>query len=129
MKFKKFLIWLNTAVWLFFGFGYAVAPEFFASLVDADITRTNGYKIMTDAGIMMVGIGIWYIYCVIDDSRIRYGLISALLICFGMLVGRLIGVAVTASANNITILYIFLETLDSALLFFALRIKDEQVQL
>lgn len=127
MKFKKFLLWLNTAVWLFFGGGYVVAPDFFASLVDAGITKTNGYKIMTDAGVMMVGIGIWYIYCVMDDSRIRYGLISALLICSGLLIGRLVGVAVTASANNITILYIFLESLDSTLLFLALRIKDEQV--
>ncbi len=58
MKFKKFLIWLNTAVWLFFGFGYADASDFFASLVNASITRADSYKIMTDMGIMMVGIGI-----------------------------------------------------------------------
>ena len=129
MKYKNFLIWLNAAVWLFFGFGYAIAPDFFASLVDVDITRTSGYKIMADAGIMMVGIGFWYIYCVMDDSRIRYGLISALFICFGMLAGRVIGVAVTASANSVTLLYIFLETLDSVSLFLALRIKDEQARL
>jgi hypothetical protein len=125
MKFKKFLIWLNSVVWLFFGFGYAIAPNFFASLVDASITKADSYKIMTDVGIMMVGIGIWYVYCVIDNSRIRHGLISAFLICFGMLVGRLIGTVVNGSANNITILYIILETLDSALLFLALRIKDK----
>jgi hypothetical protein len=125
MKFKKFVIWLNSAVWLFFGFGFTIAPKFFASLVDADITKADGHKIMTDIGVMMIGIGIWYIYCVIDDSRIRHGLISAFLICFGMLVGRLIGIVVNGSANNINILYVILETLDSALLLLALRIKDK----
>ena len=127
MKFKKFLIWLNSAVWLFFGLGYTIAPDFFAALVDADISKTDGYKMMADIGIMMVGIGIWYIYCALDNARIRHGLISAFLICLGMLIGRLIGVAVNNYANNITLLYIILETFDSALLIFALRIKDEPV--
>jgi hypothetical protein len=37
MRFKKFLLWLNAAVWLFFGLGYSVAPDFFASLVGVGI--------------------------------------------------------------------------------------------
>ena len=94
-------------------------------MVDASITKADGYKIMTDIGVMMIGIGIWYFYCVIDDSRIRYGIISAFLICVGMLVGRLIGTVVNNYANNINILYIILEALDSVLLFLALRIKDK----
>jgi hypothetical protein len=41
MKIKKFLICLNSAIWLFFGFGYTIAPKFFASLVDASITKAD----------------------------------------------------------------------------------------
>jgi hypothetical protein len=128
MKFQKFLVWLNAVVWLFFGLGYVIVPSSFASLVGSDITRIQAYKIMSDVGFMMVGIGIWYVYCAIDNSRIRYGLISAFLICFGMLVGRLIGILVTGSANNFMALYLILETLDSILLFIALCIKDESQQ-
>jgi hypothetical protein len=124
MKLKKALLWLNAAVWLTFGLGYAVAPSFFASLVGVEIGREDAYRIMTDIGVMMVGIAIWYGYCATDDARTRLGLISAFLICLGMVVGRLIGVAASGSANSIIMLYVVLEALDSALLFLALRTKD-----
>jgi hypothetical protein len=42
-----------------------------------------------------------------------------------MLVGRLIGTVVSGSTSSVNFLYIILETLDSALLFLALRIKDK----
>jgi hypothetical protein len=121
MTLKKSLLWLNAAVWLSFGLGYAVAPDFFASLVGVAMSRGDSYRIMTDVGVMMVGIGVWYVYCATDDSRTRQGLVSASLICLGMLAGRLIGMAVSGSVNTITILYAALEILDSALLLLALR--------
>jgi hypothetical protein len=111
-------------VWLFFGLGYAIAPDFFASLVGAAVTKAGSYRIMADIGVMMLGIGIWYVYCALDDSRTCHGLVSAFLICAGMLIGRLLGMAASGSANSITILYVVLETLDSALLFLALRMKQ-----
>jgi hypothetical protein len=129
MRLKRFVLWLNAAVWFAFGLGYALAPDFFASLVGVGISRGDSYRIMADVGVMMVGIGVWYIYSAIDDSRMRLGLISAFLICLGMLVGRLVGVAVGGSANTITIVYLALETLDSVLLVLALRIKDGSTQM
>ena len=128
MTLKKSLLWLNAAVWLFFGLGYAVAPDFFASLAGVALSRGDSYRIMTDVGVMMVGIGVWYVYCATDDSRTHHGLVSASLICLGMLAGRLIGMAVSGSANTITILYAALETLDSALLLLALRTGRGPVQ-
>lgn len=122
-RFEKSLLWLNAAVWLFFGLGYAVAPNYFASLAGAAVTRADSYRIMADVGVMMLGIGIWYVYCALDDSRTRHGLISAFLICVGMLVGRLIGMAASGGANGVVMLYAALETLDSALLLVALRLK------
>lgn len=120
-RFAKFLLWLNAAVWLGFGLGYAMAPDVFASLVGAAISRADSYRVMTDVGVMMVGISIWYGYCALDDSRTRHGLVSALLIGVGLAVGRVIGIAVTGSANGVAIGYGALEVLNAALLFFALR--------
>jgi hypothetical protein len=120
-RLAKFLLWLNAAVWLGFGLGYTVAPDVFASLAGATISRPDSYRVMTDVGVMMVGIALWYVYCALEDSRTRHGLISALLICGGLVVGRLIGIAVSGSANGVSIMYAGLEALDSALLVLALR--------
>ncbi len=115
-RFAKFMLWLNTAVWLGFGLGYAIAPEAFAALVDADISRADSYRVMADVGVMMIGIGAWYIFCALDDARTDYGLISALLICVGMLIGRLVGIAAVGSANGVVLTYLILEALDAVLL-------------
>ncbi len=122
-KFAKFLLWLNAAVWLGFGVGYAIAPDWFAALVGADITRADSYRVMTDVGVMMVGIAAWYAFCAFADARTDHGLISALLVCAGLVAGRLIGIAATGSANGVVVTYLVLETLDLALLALAVRAR------
>jgi len=120
-KVAKFLLWLNAAVWLGFGIGYTVVPDVLASLVGGSISRADGYLVLTDIGVMMVGIAVWYGYCAVDESRTRLGLVSALLICVGLLAGRLVAMALSGSANPLMIAYAVLEALDSVLLFLAVR--------
>ncbi len=122
-KFAKFLLWLNAAVWLGFGVGYAIAPGGFATLVGAGLARADGYRVMTDVGVMMVGIASWYVFCALDDARTDHGLISALLICAGLVAGRLIAIAVTSSANGVVVVYLVLEVLDLVLLALAVRAR------
>jgi hypothetical protein len=122
--FAKFLLWLNAAVWLGFGVGYAIAPDWFATLVGADVGRADSYRVMTDVGVMMVGIAGWYAFCALDDARTDHGLISALLICAGLVAGRLIAIAATGSANSVTVIYLVLEVLDLALLALAVRARS-----
>ena len=120
-KLARFLLWLNAAVWLGFGIGYTVVPGVLASMVGGSISRADGYLVLTNIGVMMVGIAVWYGYCAVGESRTRLGLVSALLICVGLLAGRLVGVAVSGSANGPMIAYAVLEALDSVLLFLAVR--------
>lgn len=127
-KFATFLLWLNAAVWVAFGLGYTVAPSLFASLVGAVISPADSYRVMTDVGVMMVGISLWYGYCALDEVRTRLGLVSAFLIGAGLLVGRLIGIAVAGSASGIAIVYLALEALDAVLLFLALRAYSGRVE-
>lgn len=120
-KFAKVLLWLNAAVWLTFGVGYTVAPSAFAWLVGVTISRLDGVRVMTDVGVMMVGISLWYGYCALDDSRTRLGLVSAMLIGIGLCAGRLIGIAMTGSANPVSVGYAGLEALNAVLLVVAVR--------
>lgn len=120
-RFSKLVLWLNAAVWLGFGLGYTIVPDAFAALVGVAISRHDSFLIMADVGMMMVGIGIWYIACALRDNWTRPGLVSALLICAGMLIGRIIGIAVAGSINNVIAVYVALELLDTALILAALR--------
>jgi len=120
-KFAKVLLWLNAAVWLGFGAGYTAAPDVFASLVGAGVSRPDSVRVMTDVGVMMVGISLWYGYCALDDSRTRLGLVSAMLIGIGLCAGRLIGITMTGSANPVSVGYAGLEALNAVLLVVAVR--------
>lgn len=121
--FAQFLLWLNAAVWLGFGLGYTITPGGFAALVGAEVPLADGYRLMADVGVMMVGIAGWYVYCALDDARTDHGLISALMIAAGLLAGRLIGIAVTGSANGVVLIYVALEVLDVALLVVCVRAR------
>lgn len=122
-KFAKFLLWLNAGVWLGFGLGYTFMPGLLASLVGATIPAEDSLRVMTDVGVMMVGIAGWYIVSVLDDARIDSGLISAMLIGGGLLIGRLVGIVAVGSANGIVWTYLALEALDTVLLVFAVRAR------
>lgn len=125
-RFARFLLWLNAAVWLGFGLGYTIAPAQLAALAGAEVSSVDSYRIMTDVGVMMVGIAGWYLYCALDEARIDLGLISALMIAAGLLAGRLIGIAVTGSAPGVVLAYAGLEALDVALLAISVRTRAAQ---
>jgi len=122
VRFRRSLLWLNVCIFLVFGLGYLVAPNYLGSFVDMQLSAPNALIDMRALyGGMLVGISIWYLYCAMDEARIHQGLLSAMFIASGLLSGRLIGVLVSGSPNGATIFYVLTEVLVVLLLAVALR--------
>ncbi len=119
MLFKKIVLWANVLIFIFFGVGYLVAPVFFASLVDLNLSEPNSVNELMAIGGMMTAIAMWYLYCAIHQSRIDIGVLSAFIILFGLFAGRVLGVVVSGSPNTITIFYVIAEGVTSLLLAIA----------
>lgn len=125
MKFQKTLLFIATVVWFLYGFGYLIAPTFFASLVDMELLTSNALiDIRSLYGGMLVGIGAWWAYCLKDESRVYMGLLSAFLITFGLFAGRAIGAVISGGPNAVNTFYIVIEGVVSSVMLLALRKGD-----
>lgn len=126
MKYQKLLLSIAAFVWLFYGIGYLIAPNFFASLVDMEFLTPNA---LIDArallGGMLVGTGVWWAYCLRNDKRVFLGLLSAFLICGGLFLGRTIGAIISGGPNAVNIFYIVIEGVVSIIMFLAVKQGDQ----
>jgi len=130
MRFPTTLLWVSCVLFVVFGAGFIVAPQFFASLFTGSIPSTASALIDMRAmyGGMSLGAGLFFGLCARQPSIVWLGLLASLLILAGTAGGRLVGMFVDSSPNIYMFIILAAELLGVVLIVLALRgLKDKQV--
>lgn len=111
MKSIKIILILNGLIYLGFGFFNQVYPKTAASLIELQVNNvTSIIDFRATYGGLLIGIGLWFFYTVLKKYYIL-GLISAVFMCAGFLIGRFVGFVIDGIPNMIQILYLSAEAL------------------
>jgi len=123
MKFPTLLLWINAALFLGFGAGFILAPDFFALAITGASPGSASAQIDMRAtyGGMGLGIGLWFGHCARRNATVELGLVAARLILGATAAARLFGMFVDGAANPFMYLLLGAELLFVALLTLALR--------
>ncbi len=123
MTFSKMLLWVNCALFVAFGVGFVIAPEFLSKLITG--AAPNAMNALTDMratyGGMALGIGVFFGLCARKSSFTYMGLMASWLVFSSIAVSRLIGIIVDGSPNVFMLILLVAELLFVVLVSVAVK--------
>ncbi len=107
---KNFIL-INAVIFLLYGLGFLFFPEILSQFVtDAIPTSTSGLIDMRATyGGMSIAFAILLWYMQQNRHTIKPAIIAINLMVGGMALGRIAGIIIDGSANNMMYIYLFLE--------------------
>lgn len=124
MSFPKVLLWVSCGLFVAFGLGFILVPDFISMFVTGSAPGTSSAMIDMRAtyGGMALGIGLFFGLCAYRPGSVRLGLIASLLVMVSIAGGRLFGMIADGSPNLFMWVLLASELLFTILLLFALKI-------
>ena len=123
MKFPKTLLWINALLFILFGIGFILAPQFLSQLITGATPSTT--SALTDMratyGGTSFGIGLFFGLCARQPSSLRMGLTASLLILASIAGGRFVGILIDGSPNYFMFVLLVAEILFVGLIVAALK--------
>lgn len=115
MKFEKILVQLTAAFFLVYGLIFAIHPASLSDMVTGSAPSTTSGLIDMRAtyGGMSAAVGILMLLLAKNQSTLRLGLLSVILVLLGMALARTIGIVVDGAPNNLMYVYLVAEIVPS----------------
>lgn len=128
MKFEKILVQLTAVFFLVYGLLFALSPGSLSSMVTGGVPATTSGLIDMRAtyGGMSIAVGILMLLLANNQSTLRLGLLSVIVVLLGMALARTIGIVVDGAPNNLMYVYLVAELVPSLVaLKLYLRMGEE----
>jgi hypothetical protein len=112
LKLAKFIIWLNSALFVLFGLGFLFLPAYLSSLITQAVPATTSGLIDMRAvyGGMSLGVGI--IFALLGKTQYyRLGAQSVLAVMLAFAISRMVGIAIDGMPNLIILIMLGTELL------------------
>jgi len=123
MKFAKYLVWVNCALFVAFGLGFTFAPTVLASIVTGSEPASPSAVIDMRAtyGGMALGLASLFWLCAKDPQTVYIGVRGVLGVMIFLSLSRLFGIIIDGSANTFMYLLLGAEVVMAILAAAALR--------
>lgn len=122
MNYSKILVLITAAVFVVYGIGFVIIPEVLSELVTGSVPATTSGLIDMRAtyGGALIAIGVLLAVLASNPLWLKPGLIGVLLAMLGMASGRVYGMLIDGSPNQMMWLFLGLELVVAAFAAVAL---------
>ncbi len=126
----KIFIFLNIIVFLFYGLGFIFFPEALILYVTDSIPSTTSglIDIRATYGGMSVGFAILLFLISKNKQWYSLGTMASVLIVGGMALGRIVGIILDNSPNNLMYIYLILEVVVVSIGLFLLNSRNLKLE-
>lgn len=117
MKIEKILIWFTAAIFLAYGFLFALYPSSFSNIVTGSMPATTSGLIDMRAtyGGMSIAVGLLMFLLGANERTIKLGLLSVFVVLLGMAITRVFGIIVDGSPNKLMYIYLLAEVVPATI--------------
>jgi hypothetical protein len=116
MKIEKILIWFTAAVFLAYGFLFALFPGSLSNFVTGSVpaSSTGLTDMRATYGGMSISVGVLMFLLGANERTIKLGLLSVIVVLLAMALTRTLGMIVDGSPNQMMNIYLLLEVIPAA---------------
>jgi len=112
LKLAKFILWLNSGLFLLFGLGFLLLPAYLSSLITDTVPGTTSGLVDMRAVYGGMSLGVAIIFALLAKAQyFRLGAQAILAVMLAFAISRMIGIAIDGMPNLIILIMLGTELL------------------